>query len=42
MSLLAARALSLTIGQPLFFDLSFTVNQGDRSVSATPTTSCHF
>lgn len=30
MSLLAARALSLTIGQPLFFDLSFTVNQGDR------------
>lgn len=30
MSLLAARALSLTIGQPLFSDLSFTVNAGDR------------
>lgn len=30
MSLLAARALSLTIGQPLFSDLSFTVHAGDR------------
>ncbi|MCX8508707.1 MAG: ATP-binding cassette domain-containing protein, partial [Rhodobacteraceae bacterium] len=30
MSLLAARSLSLTLGQPLFTDLSFTIAQGDR------------
>ncbi len=30
MTLLAARALSLTLGSPLFSDLSFTLNPGDR------------
>ena len=30
MSLLAARALSLTLGQPLFTDLSFAIEPGDR------------
>jgi ATPase subunit of ABC transporter with duplicated ATPase domains len=30
MSLLATRALSLTLGQSLFSDLSFTINPGDR------------
>ena len=30
MSLLAARALALTLGQPLFSDLSFTLAPGDR------------
>lgn len=30
MTLLSARALALTLGQPLFTDLSFTLNPGDR------------
>ena len=30
MTLIATRALSLTLGQPLFADLSFTLNPGDR------------
>ena len=30
MTLLAIKALSLTLGQPLFSDLSFTLNAGDR------------
>ena len=30
MSLLATRSLSLTLGQPLFTDLSFTLEPGDR------------
>ncbi|HQY44866.1 MAG TPA: ATP-binding cassette domain-containing protein, partial [Paracoccaceae bacterium] len=30
MSLLAVKSLSLTLGQPLFTDLSFTVQPGDR------------
>ena len=30
MSLLATKSLSLTLGQPLFSDLSFTLEPGDR------------
>ena len=30
MTLLAAKSLSLSLGQPLFTDLSFTLGTGDR------------